>query len=53
MYVLASTGKIKVSDNQTSIVMHKVDGAEISKQKLVTIEVLEDNEIILIDAPVN
>ena len=53
MYVLASTGKIKVSDNQTSIMMRHGDGAEISKQKRVTIEVLEDSEIILIDAPVN
>ncbi|MEH6454453.1 MAG: pirin family protein [Psychromonas sp.] len=51
MYVLASTGKIKVSDNQTSIVMQKGDGAEITKQKVVTIEVLADSEIILIDAP--
>ena len=53
MYVLASTGKIKVSDNQTSIMMRHGDGAEISKQKRVTIEVLEDSEMILIDAPVN
>lgn len=53
MYLLTSTGKIKVSDNQASIVMHKGDGAEISKQKSVTIEALEESEIILIDTPVN
>lgn len=51
MYVLASSGKIKVSDNQTSIVMHKGDGAEVTEQKLITIEVLEDSEFILIDSP--
>lgn len=52
MYLLASTGEIKVSDNQKAIVMYKGDGAEVSKQKVVTIEALQDSEIILIDAPV-
>ncbi|MDA7746431.1 pirin family protein [Psychromonas sp.] len=52
MYLLVSAGKIKVTDNKNVIVMHKGDGAEISQQKKIKIEVLENSDIILIDAPI-
>ncbi|MEZ9141577.1 MULTISPECIES: pirin family protein [unclassified Shewanella] len=53
MYVLASSGSFKVIDDQTEVVMQKGDGAEVTLQKTITIEVLEDSEVILLDVPVN
>lgn len=52
LYVLVSSGKIKVIDNQTDVIMNQGDGAEVTQQKFVTIEVLADSEVILIDAAV-
>lgn len=50
-YVLASYGEFEIIDNQQVVVMHKGDGAEVTKQKEITIKVLFDAEIIIIDAP--
>ncbi|MEZ9890648.1 pirin family protein [Vibrio breoganii] len=51
MYVLASSGSFKVIDNNTEVVMQKGDGAEVTKQKEITIEALQDSEVILLDVP--
>ena len=53
MYVLASSGEIKITDNQTELIMQKGDGAEVTKQKCLTIEALQDSEVILLDVPVD
>ena len=52
-YVLASAGKFSLIDNQSTTLMEKGDGAEVTKQKFVTFTALEDSEIIVIDAAVN
>ncbi|WP_198588997.1 hypothetical protein, partial [Vibrio breoganii] len=51
MYVLASSGSFKVIDDNTEVVMQKGDGAEVTKQKEITIEALQDSEVILLDVP--
>lgn len=53
MYVLASSGSFKLIDDQAEVVMQKGDGAEVTKQKEITIEALHDSELILLDVPVN
>lgn len=50
-YVLASNGEFELIDNQRSVLMNKGDGAEVTKQKDVTIKALSDAEIIIIDVP--
>jgi len=52
-YFLASDGQFEVVDNQQSITMKKGDGAEVTRQKFVTIKALTDAEVIVIDAPVH
>ena len=51
VYVLASSGRFEIENDQQNITMQEGDGAEVSQQKLVTIKVLSDAEIIIIDAP--
>ena len=53
MYLLASLGRFKVIDNNNEVVMQKGDGAEVTKQKKITIEALIDSELILLDIPAN
>jgi len=53
MYLLVSSGSVKIIDNETQVVMQKGDGAEVTKQKQITIEVLQDSELILLDVPAN
>ena len=50
-YVLASAGQFNIIDNQSSVLMNTGDGAEITKQKNITIEALTDSEIIILDVP--
>ncbi len=50
-YVLASNGEFEITDNQRAVLMKKGDGAEVTKQQEITIKVLSDAEIIVIDAP--
>ena len=46
-YVLCSKGKIKINGKE----IIKGDGAEITKEKNVKIEALEDAEVLFIDLP--
>ena len=46
-YVLCSKGKIKINDKE----IEKGDGAEITEEKNVKIEALEDAEVLFIDLP--
>jgi len=50
-YILASSGEFELIDNQRAILMNKGDGAEVTRQKEITIKALSDAEIIIIDAP--
>lgn len=51
MYVLASSGSFKIMDNHTEVIMQKGDGAEITKEKEIIIEALQDSEMIFMDVP--
>ena len=46
-YVLCSKGKIKINGKE----IVKGDGAEITEEKNVKIEALEDAEVLFIDLP--
>ncbi|PKH07413.1 pirin-like bicupin family protein [Moritella sp. Urea-trap-13] len=50
-YVLASNGEFEIIDNQQVVLMHKGDGAEVTKQQVISIKAISDAEIIIIDAP--
>jgi len=50
-YVLASSGRFKLSVDNNEVLLHKGDGAEVTNLKNVNITALEDSEIIIIDAP--
>lgn len=50
-YLLAADGKFIVADNNQQVELNKGDGAEVTKCKTITIEVISDCELLLIDTP--
>ncbi|MFD2166124.1 pirin family protein [Thalassotalea euphylliae] len=52
-YVLASKGKVTILDNGKSVTLSEGDGAEITKQREVTLVAESDAEVIVIDAPLH
>jgi redox-sensitive bicupin YhaK (pirin superfamily) len=50
-YVLASSGKFEILEGDQRSVLKQGDGAEITGLERVSINALEDSEIVVIDAP--
>jgi len=50
-YVLASSGCFEITTGEASITLNKGDGAEITDLSSVRINVIEESEILVIDAP--
>ncbi|MFT2111885.1 pirin family protein [Marinomonas sp. 2405UD68-3] len=50
-YVLASSGRFEITAGETSILLNKGDGAEVTDLSTMRINVIEESEILVIDAP--
>ncbi|MCZ2723358.1 hypothetical protein O1D97_17525 [Marinomonas sp. 15G1-11] len=51
IYVLASSGRFNIITDDAVITLNKGDGAEITKVDSILFDVIEDSEILVIDAP--
>ncbi|WP_191600343.1 pirin family protein [Marinomonas algicola] len=50
-YILASSGRFEVITDDATVILNTGDGAEVTKEASVRFTVLDDSEIVLIDAP--